>query len=128
MRLKRYIALVLALCTGLNFLFYNNCLWYELHSEVLLTFVCQEKNLIANWTWLLITHERVPLTLFQFGLGQWVYVDIRKSLPCVLNTGFVPVAETSEVQDVSVSSQKELQKKTDLYHLQKVRPVLLSTN
>ncbi|KAM9155303.1 origin recognition complex subunit 3 isoform 1-T1 [Pangshura tecta] len=29
------------------------------------------------------------------------------------------VAETNEVQDVSVSSQKELQKKTDLYHLQK---------
>ncbi|XP_034621955.1 origin recognition complex subunit 3 isoform X2 [Trachemys scripta elegans] len=28
-------------------------------------------------------------------------------------------AETNEVQDVSVSSQKELQKKTDLYHLQK---------
>uniref|UniRef100_A0A8C8RQZ1 Origin recognition complex subunit 3 n=1 Tax=Pelusios castaneus TaxID=367368 RepID=A0A8C8RQZ1_9SAUR len=29
------------------------------------------------------------------------------------------VAETSEVQDVSVSTQKEFQKKTDLYHLQK---------
>ncbi|XP_065446243.1 origin recognition complex subunit 3 isoform X5 [Chrysemys picta bellii] len=29
------------------------------------------------------------------------------------------IAETNEVQDVSVLSQKELQKKTDLYHLQK---------
>ncbi|XP_014434175.2 origin recognition complex subunit 3 isoform X3 [Pelodiscus sinensis] len=29
------------------------------------------------------------------------------------------VAETNDIQDVSVSSQNELQKKTDLYHLQK---------
>lgn len=46
----------------------------------------------------------------------------RKSLPHISNISFVLVAEASQERDVSVSPQKELQKKTDLYHLQKVRP------
>lgn len=46
----------------------------------------------------------------------------RKNLPHISNISFVLVAEASQERDVSVSSQKELQKKTDLYHLQKVRP------
>lgn len=46
--------------------------------------------------------------------------------PHIMNICFVPIAEAYQERDESISPQKELQKKTNLYHLQKVRPVLTS--